>query len=309
MSTNDIPVRVPGRSPAAVRTEAARPSAGSTRSAAALQAADAARSAGITPHAAAPQPVEPEARPPCRLLVVPGLYDSSPAHWQTWLQMRFPGAQRVYQRNWSTPDLDAWAARIGETLDAAGPGPWVAAAHSFGCLALMRHLLGGEERIRFALLVAPADPARFEVGAKLPAGAPLLPSTMLASENDPWMQLDDAREWARRWGSWLINLGAVGHINAEAGFGPLPDAAHLVERMLREVDRSESLAAVRAPGSRTRPAAQAGRYATDASRAVPASAAGGARASAARRPQPAAASAPAASVHPPITGSGLNWSV
>jgi len=93
------------------------------------------------------------ASPPGRLLVVPGLRDSGAAHWQTWLQLRHPGSVRVYQRHWSKPDLDAWAARIGETIDAAGPGPWVAAAHGFGCLALMRHLQLRSSPVRFALLV------------------------------------------------------------------------------------------------------------------------------------------------------------
>ncbi|HWS74078.1 MAG TPA: alpha/beta hydrolase, partial [Quisquiliibacterium sp.] len=176
--------------------------------------------------------------PPGRLLVVPGLRDSGAAHWQTWLQLRFPGAVRVYQRHWSKPDLDAWAARIGETLDAAGPGPWVAAAHGFGCLALMHHLQQRASPVRFALLVAPADPARFKVSARLPMGAPLLPSTLFASENDPGMPIGEAREWARRWGSWLVNLGPAGHVDAAAGYGPFPEADALVGRVIREMDDS-----------------------------------------------------------------------
>ena len=176
--------------------------------------------------------------PPGRLLVVPGLRDSSAAHWQTWLQLRFPGSVRVSQRHWSRPDLDTWAARIGETLDAAGPGPWVAAAHGFGCLALMRHLQLRASPVRFALLVAPDDPARHGVTSRLPMGAPLLPSTLFASEDDPGMPIEEAREWARRWGSWLVNLGAAGHVDAAAGYGPFPEAAALVERVIREMDES-----------------------------------------------------------------------
>jgi predicted alpha/beta hydrolase family esterase len=176
--------------------------------------------------------------PPGRLLVVPGLRDSSAAHWQTWLQLHFPGTVRVYQRHWSRPDLDAWAARIGETLDAAGPGPWVAAAHGFGCLALMRHLQLRASPVRFALLVAPDDPARLGVASRLPMGAPLLPSTLFASENDPGLPIDEAREWARRWGSWLVNLGPAGHEDSAAGYGPFPEAAALVERVIREMDES-----------------------------------------------------------------------
>ncbi len=151
---------------------------------------------------------------------------------------RQPGlGARVYQR--TGPGLThAWAARIGDTIDAAGPGPWVAAAHGFGCLALMRHLQLRASPVRFAMLVAPSDPARFGVAARLPVGAPLLPSTLFASENDPGMPIAEAREWARRWGSWVVNLGPAGHVDADAGYRQFPEAAALVERVLREMDDS-----------------------------------------------------------------------
>ena len=56
------------------------------------------------------------ASPPARLLIVPGLNDSGPAHWQSWLQARHPGAVRVTQRDWGTPDVERWSARIGSVL-------------------------------------------------------------------------------------------------------------------------------------------------------------------------------------------------
>jgi predicted alpha/beta hydrolase family esterase len=100
-----------------------------------------------------------------RLLIVPGLRDSGPAHWQTWLQSLHRGSLRVVQRDWHTPDLDRWALRIASTLERAGPGaPWLVAAHSFGCLALARHIaLHGADGLAGALLVAPADPDKFGV--------------------------------------------------------------------------------------------------------------------------------------------------
>lgn len=158
-----------------------------------------------------------------RLLIVPGLRDSGPAHWQSWLQAGDRDAQRVQQRDWAAPDLDGWAERIEATLDRAGPRPWVAAAHSFGCLALARYLARNpDSAIQAALLVAPADPARFGVEPLLPRRALPIPTTLVGSETDPWMSAIAARVWAQRWGSRWINLGDAGHINAEAGFGPLP---------------------------------------------------------------------------------------
>jgi predicted alpha/beta hydrolase family esterase len=77
-----------------------------------------------------------------RLLVIPGLGDSGPAHWQTWLQARRRHSVRVRQHDWQAPDLPRWSARIGETLARERAGAWVAVAHSVGCLALARHLAG-----------------------------------------------------------------------------------------------------------------------------------------------------------------------
>jgi len=48
------------------------------------------------------------------------------------------------------------------------------------------------------------------------------------------MRAAQARRWAQRWGCHFINLGDAGHINAEAGYGPLPFAARWVDKMLQQ---------------------------------------------------------------------------
>lgn len=183
-----------------------------------------------------------------RLLVIPGLNNSGPAHWQTWLQDLYRGSVRVEQADWRHPDLDAWADRIEHTLHAAGPGPWLAAAHSFGVLALSRLIrrrldaqrLGDEPvplGLQGALLVAPAEPAKFDVAEHLPHEHWTIPTTLVASDTDPWMTADSAHQWARRWGSGFLNLGDAGHINAESGFGPLPLARRWVLAMNQRLTR------------------------------------------------------------------------
>jgi len=208
------------------------------------------------------------ARPPCpqrgllrapRLLVVPGLHDSGPAHWQTWLQRLYRHSLRVQQDDWHTPDLARWSARITRTLNNAGPGPWLVAAHSFGCLALLHHLARQQvlsqqapvgragAHIAAVLLVAPAEPDRFGLADALPQGPLPVMSTLVASETDPWMTAASARRWARRWGSHWVNLGDVGHINAEAGFGPLPSARRWVLAMEQRLAREHRMADDPAP--------------------------------------------------------------
>lgn len=169
-------------------------------------------------------------RPP-RLLIIPGLHDSGPAHWQTWLQQQYRDAQRVVQRDFARPDLQRWADRIARTLERSDDGgEWIAVAHSFGTLALARHLAEHPDSpIRQALLVAPAEPDKFGLAESLPHGRLGRPLTLIASQNDPWMSAASALRWASRWGASYSNLGAVGHINTEAGFGPFPLAKRWVE--------------------------------------------------------------------------------
>lgn len=179
---------------------------------------------------------------PVRLLVIPGLHDSGPAHWQTWLQAHFSRrAVRVEQDDWAHADLGRWAQRIETTIARHPSARWVAVGHSFGCLALLRHLAQGGEGVLSTLLVAPADPAKFGVAGKLPQSRLAIPSVLIASETDPWMKFEGASAWARVWGSQLISLGDAGHINTEAGFGPLPQAKRLVEAMIRRVERRRRL--------------------------------------------------------------------
>lgn len=178
---------------------------------------------------------------PVRVLVVPGLHDSGPAHWQSWLQAHFRHARRVEQDDWTRPDLDRWALRILDTVAQEPAAQWVAVAHSFGSLAVAHALGLGAPAIRAALLVAPAEPDKFRVAERLPQRGLPVPSALIASETDPWMTVDSARRWARRWGSQFINLGDVGHLNTEAGFGPLPQAKTMTELLIHRVERERRL--------------------------------------------------------------------
>jgi predicted alpha/beta hydrolase family esterase len=100
------------------------------------------------------------------------------------------------------------------------------------------------QRVAGLLLVAPADPERFEllgvradpqrsagVGRFLPQSAFSCPSILVASRNDPWLKPEAARTWAERWGSRLIDVGDAGHVNVESGHGPWPLALGLLQQL------------------------------------------------------------------------------
>ncbi|MGQ0674347.1 MAG: RBBP9/YdeN family alpha/beta hydrolase [Hyphomicrobium sp.] len=167
-------------------------------------------------------------------LIVPGLKSSGPDHWQTWLEHRIPGSVRVIQRDWSHADLPEWSNRVRRQIDRI-PGRIVIVAHSFGVLAAVAATHEISDAIAGALFVAPADPARLGLEDQVPKHPLPYRSIVVASTNDPWMTLSRAVHWASRWGSDVVNLGPVGHINAEAGFGPWPEGLTLLDRLRHSI--------------------------------------------------------------------------
>src|SRR5678815_1618440 len=94
-------------------------------------------------------------RPP--VLVLPGLYNSGPKHWQTIWERDHPGFRRVEQEDWETPSCSDWVATLQRALTRT-PGA-VLVGHSSAC-ALVAHWarLHPHALVRGALLVAPSDP-------------------------------------------------------------------------------------------------------------------------------------------------------
>ncbi|AHI63331.1 RBBP9/YdeN family alpha/beta hydrolase [Burkholderia thailandensis] len=175
---------------------------------------------------------------PPRLVTVPGLHGSEGAHWQTWLERQFARALRVEQDDWDAPHIERWARKVSDLL-ARERGPFVLAAHSFGCLAaahaLARHAAHANARgadVVGVLFVAPANPRKFAFAGDFDARRLTVPSIVVGSESDPWMTLADAREFAHRLGGAFVNLGDAGHINTAAGYGPWPRAKHFVDTLV-----------------------------------------------------------------------------
>jgi predicted alpha/beta hydrolase family esterase len=182
-------------------------------------------------------------------LVVPGFHGSGPAHWQSWFETQVPEARRVRRIDWEEPILARWAGAVRQDIDAAHGPVWLV-AHSFGCLAAVVAAADRPERVAGALLVAPADPARFSpLGLRdddrpggdtlvrwLPQGQLAFPSIVVASRNDPWVKLSGAAYWADLWGSRLVDVGPQGHINSESGHGPWPRGLALYQTLLETQD-------------------------------------------------------------------------
>jgi len=120
----------------------------------------------------------------------------------------------------------------------------VLAAHSAGVMIVVHWAREHRRAIKGALLAAPPD---FE--SPLPEGYPTMenlqrngwtptpraplsfPSIVAASTNDPLGRYERITELAAAWGSRVVNVGAVGHLNPASGFGEWPRA----EALLREL--------------------------------------------------------------------------
>ena len=130
-----------------------------------------------------------------------------------------PDARRVEQDDWSTPDLGVWTDRLLQYV-ARQPKPVWLVAHSFGCLTAVNAITQRSRNIAGAFLVAAADPDRFGLTDELSLSKLPVPTALVVSSNDPWLTENKALWLAERWGSEVFPIGAAGHVNTAAGFGP-----------------------------------------------------------------------------------------
>ena len=181
------------------------------------------------------------------VLIVPGLRDHVEDHWQTLL-----GGQLMWSRpvRLVTPggrenlDLQGRGKAIHDAL-ATVQGRVTIVAHSAGAL-MVAHWAQRHRRadIVGALLATPAD-----LETPMPEGYPTLaalqehgwlpvprnrlpfPTIVAASSNDPLATLPRVEELAGDWGSHIVRLGHVGHLNPASGFGEWPQAQELIARL------------------------------------------------------------------------------
>ena len=74
-----------------------------------------------------------------------------------------------------------------------------------------------------------------QAGGWLPVPRNQLPfrSIVAASRNDPLGQFERVAELARDWGSKLVDLGEVGHLNPASGYGNWSGANSLIAELIQ----------------------------------------------------------------------------
>ncbi|RPD47003.1 alpha/beta hydrolase [Hymenobacter sediminis] len=170
------------------------------------------------------------------ILTVPGLGSSGSEHWQTYWEQHY-GYQRVQQRDWDNPICEDWVQNLEAAVAAAGSGV-VLVAHSLACATIVHWAQTTQHQIKAALLVAPADVDRPDFPPEVTGFAPMplvrLPfaSVVVASTNDEYVTLVRAQQFAEAWGSRLVNVGALGHINSESGLRLWPQGHTLLQELI-----------------------------------------------------------------------------
>ncbi len=153
-----------------------------------------------------------------KILLVPGLHNSGPDHWQSRWHLQFPQWQRMLGLPWDKPDLTVWSAKLASKLRSRRSRVHLV-AHSFGALTAIAAARLQPDKVSSILIVAPADPARFGIPDEALAGSNKVSAQLIASRNDPWMSFERAEYWSRQWQVPLFDAGEVGHINAQSGHG------------------------------------------------------------------------------------------
>jgi predicted alpha/beta hydrolase family esterase len=185
----------------------------------------------------------PLSREPVTVLIVPGLREHVPGHWQTLLAQQLGRVRTVPPLEHDKLSCAARVAAIETELQRID-GPVVLVAHSAGAIMVAHWARRASRPIHGALLAAPAD-----LETPLPAGYPELPvlrehgwlpiprgplpfrSIVAASTNDPLARFERVAGLAADWGSRLEDIGAAGHLNPASGFGEWPRAMALLEEL------------------------------------------------------------------------------
>ncbi len=177
------------------------------------------------------------------VLIVPGLRDHVERHWQTLLAAELPKVRSVAPMGRTELDCAARVEAIEREAQAI-EGPMIIVAHSAGTLMVAHWAARTTRPLAGALLAVPPDferpmPAGYPSVAALQAGGWLpvprkrlpFPSIVAASRNDPLADYERVAALAADWGSALVDLGAVGHLNPDSGYGRWDGALHWINRL------------------------------------------------------------------------------
>jgi serine hydrolase len=157
-------------------------------------------------------------------LVLAGIFDSGPEHWQTIWQRGDASFDKLQHSDWETPDRAVWVSELADKVSQTA-GPIVLVAHSLACLLVAHWAPTAPDSVTGAFLVSVPDPSgpNFPVAARgfapIPTARLRFASLVISSADDPYGSQEFMKRCARAWGSRFHSVGNCGHINADSNLG------------------------------------------------------------------------------------------
>jgi predicted alpha/beta hydrolase family esterase len=170
------------------------------------------------------------------ILILPGLGNSGPAHWQSIWEKQF-NLIRVEQQDWETPVCADWIKTLNGYVTQHNPAEVILAGHSLACATIAYWAREFNIIIKGALLVAPSDTEAdtYPEGTTGFSPVPLIKlpfkSIVVMSTNDYYVRPERAQLFADSWGSKLINIGDATHINASSNLGEWEEGLALLKEL------------------------------------------------------------------------------
>lgn len=170
-------------------------------------------------------------------LIVPGLGNSGPEHWQTYFESLGENFKRIDQQEWDTPVCSDWLTVMDRSISDYAPSTVILIGHSLGCTTIAHWAKQYKKQVKGALLVAPSDVEAKEYDFPAKGFSPIpkdkinFKTIVVASEDDPWVSLERAEYFAHNWGSEFVNIGKAGHINAASGHYKWEEGLNILKRL------------------------------------------------------------------------------
>jgi predicted alpha/beta hydrolase family esterase len=171
-----------------------------------------------------------------KYLIVPGLGNSGPEHWQSYFQNSADNFYRIEQEEWDAPNCEDWIKTMDEKVLEFDLSSVVLIAHSLGCATIVHWAEKFQRKIKGALLVAPSDPEAPQYTFPATGYAPIplerinFKTIVVASTDDMWVTIERAKYFAACWDSEFINLGNAGHINVASGYTNWEEGLQLLKK-------------------------------------------------------------------------------
>jgi predicted alpha/beta hydrolase family esterase len=176
------------------------------------------------------------------IVFVPGYGNSINGHWQELWHKEFENSYWVEQNDWENPNCDDWVEALNLLIQSL-QGPILLVTHSLGGSTVIEWSKKYTANILGVFLVAVPDvesvsfPEAITGYKKPPLEKLSFPSLVLASTDDPYSSVDRTVYFAKNWGSELISIGDLGHVNTDSNLGKWSEGKDLLNKFMGSLER------------------------------------------------------------------------